>query len=161
MKDLVFKERLVKKLVDRYVGLYIINNVVSTNMVKLWLPMSMRIYLVVNISWVVWYREQVGEQKKEEVKLIEVEEVKEWEVEKILNKRKERGVVKYLVRWKEFIAKNDSWKKEENLKNMKELVEEFKRKMEVRRQEKLELLEEKDFRRTKLPRRYTVKLLYE
>ena len=78
-----------------------------------------------------------------------------------MNKRKERGVVKYLVRWKEFIAKNDSWKKEENLKNMKELVEEFKRKMEVRRQEKLELLEEKDFRRTKLPRRYTVKLLYE
>jgi len=33
-----------------------------------------------------------GGQKVEEVK-----EVKEWEVEKILNKRKVRGVVKYLV----------------------------------------------------------------
>jgi len=39
----------------------------------------------------------VREQKKEEVKLVEVEEVKEWEVEKILNKRKVRRVVKYLV----------------------------------------------------------------
>jgi len=36
-------------------------------------------------------------QKKEEGKLIEVEGVKEWEVEKILNKRKIRGGDKYLV----------------------------------------------------------------
>ena len=37
-------------------------------------------------------------QKKEEGKLIEVEGVKEWKVEKILNKRKIRGGDKYLVR---------------------------------------------------------------
>ena len=35
-------------------------------------------------------------QKKEE-KPIEIEGVKEWEIEKILNKRKIRGVDKYLV----------------------------------------------------------------
>ena len=34
-RDLVFKERLVKKLVDRYVGPYTIEEVVSTNAVKL------------------------------------------------------------------------------------------------------------------------------
>jgi len=43
------------------------------------------------------YRNQAGEQKKEEVKLVIVEGVEEWEVEKILNKRKVRGVMKYLV----------------------------------------------------------------
>ena len=37
-KDLVFKERLVKKLLGQYISLYIINNVVSTNMIKLRLP---------------------------------------------------------------------------------------------------------------------------
>ena len=36
-------------------------------------------------------------QKVEEVKLVEVEGVEEWEVEKILNKQKVREVVKYLV----------------------------------------------------------------
>jgi len=36
-------------------------------------------------------------QKKEEKKPIEVEGIEEWEVEKILNKRKIRGVEKYLV----------------------------------------------------------------
>jgi len=52
-KDLVFKERLARKLVDQYIGSYIIEKVVSTNTVKLQLPISMRIYLVVNVSWIV------------------------------------------------------------------------------------------------------------
>jgi len=57
----------------------------------------MRIHLVVNVSQIVLYKEQVKGQKKEEGKPIEVEGVEEWEVEKILNKKKIRGVEKYLV----------------------------------------------------------------
>ena len=49
-KDLVFKEKLVWKLVDRYISPYMIEEVVSTNVVKLQLLTSMRIHLVVNIS---------------------------------------------------------------------------------------------------------------
>ena len=52
-KDLVFKERPVRKLTERYVGLYEIEEVVSSNAVKLRLPTSMRIHLVVNISQIV------------------------------------------------------------------------------------------------------------
>ena len=57
----------------------------------------MRIHLVVNVSQIVRYKKQVEEQKKKEAKPIEVEGVEEWEVEKILNKRKMRGVNRYLV----------------------------------------------------------------
>jgi len=49
-KDLVFKKRLARKLVDQYIGSYIIDKIVSTNMIKLQLLTSIRIYLVVNIS---------------------------------------------------------------------------------------------------------------
>jgi len=52
-KDLVFKERPVHKLVERYVGPYEIEEVVSTNAIKLRLPSSMRIHLVVNVSQIV------------------------------------------------------------------------------------------------------------
>jgi len=52
-KDLVFKERPVRKLVERYVGPYEIEEVVLTNAVKLRLPSSMRIHLVVNVSQIV------------------------------------------------------------------------------------------------------------
>jgi len=96
-KDLVFKERPAKKLTERYIGLYVVEEVVSSNAVKLQLPTSMRIHPVVNVSWIVWYKEQMKRQKKEEGKPIEVEGVEEWEVEKILNKKKMRGVEKYLV----------------------------------------------------------------
>ena len=58
-------------------GLYTIEEVVSSNAVKLQLLSSMRIHLVVNISQIVWYKEQVKGQKKEEEKPIEVEEVEE------------------------------------------------------------------------------------
>ena len=52
-KDLVFKERPTKKLTERYVGPYVIEKVVLTNVVKLQLPSSMRIHLVVNVSQIV------------------------------------------------------------------------------------------------------------
>ena len=73
----MFKERPAKKLVDRYVGPYIIDKVVSTNIVKLQLPASIRIHLVVNVSQIVQYKKQVKGQKAEEVKPVEVERVEE------------------------------------------------------------------------------------
>jgi len=50
MKNLIFKDRPVKKLTERYVGLYKIKEVVSKNAVKLKLLASMRIHLIVNVS---------------------------------------------------------------------------------------------------------------
>jgi len=85
----------------------------------------MRIYPVVNVSRIVRYKEQMKGQKKEEGKLVEVEGVEEWEVEKILNKKKMRGVEKYLISWKGFTAEGDTWKRKENLKNTEELIKEF------------------------------------
>ena len=76
-KDLVFKERPARKLTERYIGLYVIEEVVSLNAVKLQLPSLMRIHLVVNVSRIVRYKEQVRGQKKEEGKPVEVEGVEE------------------------------------------------------------------------------------
>ena len=89
-------------------GPYVIEEVVLSNVVKLQLPSLMRIHPVVNVSQIVRYKEQVKGQKKEEGKLVEVEGIEEWEVEKILNKKKIRGVEKYLVWWKGFTAEGDT-----------------------------------------------------
>jgi len=122
----------------------------------------MRIHPVVNVSWIVWYKKQVEGQKKEKEKPVEVEGVEEWEVEKILNKKKIRGVEKYLVQWKGFMAEEDIWERKENLKNAEEALEEFKERMsaEVRRQERIDMAEERDFRREELPGKFTAKMLY-
>jgi len=58
-KDLVFKEKPTKKLMERYVGPYVIEEVVLKNAVKLKLLILIRIYPVVNVSRVVKYKEPV------------------------------------------------------------------------------------------------------
>ena len=52
-KDLMFKERPARKLMERYIGLYVIEEAVSSNAVKLQLLSSMRTHLVVNVSRIV------------------------------------------------------------------------------------------------------------
>jgi len=49
------------------------------------------------------------------------------------------------------------------LENVKEVVAEFEERLniEVKRQEKLDMTEKKDFRREKLLRKYIAKMLYE
>ena len=139
MRNLVFKKRPAKNLTERYVKLYEIEEVILKNMVKLKLLTSIRIYTVVNISRIMRYIEQVKGQRVEEPKPVEVDRVEEQEVEKILNKRKVRRVMKYLMCWKGFMAENNIQEKKEDLENTKKLVDKFKGRIniEIKQQEKL------------------------
>ena len=60
------------------------------------------------------------------------------------------------------MVEHNSQEKEEDLENTKELVVEFKGRInvEVRRQEKLDLAEERNFRRGELPGKYMARMLY-
>jgi len=87
-------------------GLYIIEEIVSTNTFKLKMPTTMRIHLVVNVSQIVRYRKPVVGQRVVILKPAEADREKKWKVEKILNKQKVRGVTKYLVQWKGFTVEH-------------------------------------------------------
>ena len=79
------------------------------------LPATVKIHLVVNVSQIKQYIDQVDGQRKETPQPVVIEGEEEWEVEKILNKRKIRGKDKFLVWWKGFIAEEDTWESRENL----------------------------------------------
>jgi len=128
-KDLKYQMigRRMEKLTERFVGPYKIKKIISSNAVELELPGTIRIHLVVNISRICRYVEQVEGQKKEQPALVIIEGEEEWEVERILNKRRVRGKDKYLVCWKGFTAESDTWEGRENLENAKEVIEEFEK----------------------------------
>ena len=156
------KERKSEKLIEHFVGPYKVKGIVSSNMIELELPKSIKIHSVVNISRVQLYKPQVEGQKKIPPKLVIIEGEEEFEVEKILNKRMVRGKEKFLVRWKGYMTEEDTQENRENLKNAKELVEEFEKiygeeAEELRQQE---LKEEKKEFSQELPREFTAKLLY-
>jgi len=63
----------VKKLIERYIRSYIVKEVISKNIVKLKLLISMKIHSVVNVIRVVRYRKLVKKQKMEEPKPVEID----------------------------------------------------------------------------------------
>ena len=60
-KDLMWQMRSkkMKKLTEKFVGLYKIKKIISENAVKLELPALMKIHLVVNVSRIVMCQEQI------------------------------------------------------------------------------------------------------
>jgi len=89
--------RRIEKLTERFVGPYKIKKIISTNVVKLELPSTIRIHPVVNISRICRYVGQVEKQRREQPTPVIIEGEKEWEVKKILNKQQIQGKDKYLV----------------------------------------------------------------
>jgi len=83
-------------LVERFVGPYKIKAIISSNIVELELPTTIKIHLVVNVSRIKRYIDQVDGQRKETPQPVVVEGEEEWEVEKILNKRRVKGKDKFL-----------------------------------------------------------------
>ena len=100
IKDLKWqmKEKRSEKLTKHFIGPYKAKGFVSSNVIKLELPKSIRIHPVVNISRVWLYKPQIEGQKKTPPKLVIIEGKEEFEVEKILNKRIVQGKEKFLVR---------------------------------------------------------------
>jgi len=117
--------RRSEKLTEGFVGPYRVKAIISSNAVELDLPTTVKIHPVVNVSRICKYTSQVKGQKMETPQPVVIKGEEEWEVEKILNKRKVRGKDKYLVRWKGFTAEGDTWESQENLKNAGDLLKEF------------------------------------
>jgi len=78
--------RRIKKLTERFIGLYKVKKIVLANTVELELFSTIKIYLVVNISRICRYIRQVKEQRKEQPTPMIIEGEKEWKIENILNK---------------------------------------------------------------------------
>ena len=84
---------------------------------------------------------------------------KEYEVEKILNKKRFRERDQYLVQQKGYTVEEDIWEPRENLGNAEELIKEFKEEYsEIGRVKKRE--NDKENKKRELSGRYMAKMLY-
>jgi len=166
LKELM--KKATKKLMEKFIGPYVVRKIVLENAVELELPASLRIHLVVNVRRIVKYREQVEGQKKIPLPPVEVVSKKEYEVEEILDRQERRGKTKYLVKWKGHMTEENTWEGLENLKNVMEKIEEFEKerfeeeiqRIRIKKGKEMKLNPEAEEFRRELPGRYTVKLLY-
>ena len=86
-----------------------------------------------------------------------------------MDRQERRGKTKYLVKWKGYTAEENIWEGLENLKNVREKIEEFEkgrfeeeiRRIRMKKEKEIKLNPEaEEFKRGELPGRYTAKLLY-
>jgi len=162
-------KRATKKLMEKFIGPYVVRKIVSENVVELELPASLRIHLVVNVRRIVKYREQIEGQKKIPLPPVEVASEKEYEAEEILDRQERRDKTKYLVKWKGYTAEENTWERLKNLKNVIEKIKEFEkgrfeeeiRKIRMKKGKEMKLNPEaEEFKRGELLGKYMAKLLY-
>ena len=97
-KDLKYqmKGKQSEKLMERFIEPYQVKGIISTNAIEFNLPSMVKIHPVVNVSRVYRYKDQVEGQKKKHPAPVIIKE-EEYEVEKILNKKRFREKDWYLV----------------------------------------------------------------
>jgi len=80
--------RRMEKLIKRFVGPYKVKQIILTNPMELELLRTVKIHPIINVSRIRRYKEQVLGQKKQLTLLVIIEGEEEYEVEKVMNKRK-------------------------------------------------------------------------
>jgi len=95
-KDLKYQMqgRQLEKLIKQFVGSYQVKEIILTNTIELDLPGTVKIHLVVNVSKVHRYKNQVEDQEKKWSAPVVIEEEEEY---KVVNKKKFREKDQHLV----------------------------------------------------------------
>ena len=118
-----------KKLQARFIGPYRIKKVVSKVAYQLELPPTLRIHPTFHVSLLRKYEDPESfphrPKAPERPDAIVIDGQEEYEVESILDKRRHRRRIEYLVKWKGFPDYDATWEPLTNLANAKEKVSEF------------------------------------
>lgn len=118
-----------KKLTERFLGPFIVEASVGPNAYRLRLPSVYgRLHHTFHVSLLEPYHRREGVEPPPPT-LIDAEQ--QWEVERILDEKKERGKVTFFIRWKDYTPEHDSWEPEENVEGCEELIEEFRAQRQV------------------------------
>jgi len=129
INDDINKNRPARKLNPKWIGPYLIEEVISPTVYKLTLPKTMKIHPVFHVSLIKPYR-TTNEFEREipppPVIINENEdEYDEYEVESILDMKTKHKKKFYLVKWKGYPLHDATWEPENNLTNCHKALQKF------------------------------------
>ncbi len=122
-----------KKLSNKAIGPFIIRKRIGTQAYQLALPPTYRIHNVFHVSLLELYHRRDNSNMPAYTAAELIDDVEEWDVEKILDKRKRRGEFEYLIRWDGYPPEYDQWVPEEDMEHAQELLDAFEKPKKRRR----------------------------
>jgi hypothetical protein len=104
-------DRQTKKLDHKHLGPFTVEEVLLNNTYKLKLPSSMKIHPVFHVVKLITFKaDEIPERISPPIPdPIIVDDHEEYEVEEILDSRRFRGCIQYLVKWKNYPSEANSW----------------------------------------------------
>jgi transposase InsO family protein len=118
--------RPLDKLDHRKLGPYTITEQINDVAFRLDLPSSLKIHNVFHVSLLEKYHANSIPNRIQEPPLpVIIADQEEFEVDQIVDSRKHRGRVQYLVHWKGYSDQDNTWEPPENLTHSAELLQDF------------------------------------
>jgi Chromo (CHRromatin Organisation MOdifier) domain len=117
------------KLIQRKIGPFEITEIISLTAFRIYLPDTYPMHNVINIQHLMKYYSKIRlahSLANPRDCLKSSEEFKEFEVDKIVDKQKQKGKSYYKRRWKGFNTENDTWQTAQDLRNAPELLKEWR-----------------------------------
>jgi hypothetical protein len=121
-------DRPSRKLAERQIGPYEIQEVLNPNAVLLKLPSNIRISPHVNVSHIRPYTAPSIPGQRESPQspiVIDQDGTPRYELEEILDSRLKRGKLEYLVKWKNWTDESNTWEPSDNVDSADEALKEF------------------------------------
>ena len=113
-----------KKLSNKYIESFEIEDVVETQTYRLRLSLKWRIHSIFHVF--LFEKYHINDFTESFAKVILMNDHEKWEIKKILDVKEKMS--RYLIRWKEYSFCDNEWIKEKNLNNVDEMLATFKRK---------------------------------
>jgi hypothetical protein len=116
-----------RKLIQRKIGPFEITEVINPTAYRLRLPDSYPMHNVVNLQHLTKYNRSPDKLRPVLTNPRDIlKSTEEYEVEKIVGERRNKGKVYYRIRWKGYSAEDDSWQSARDLRNAPELLKEWR-----------------------------------
>ena len=121
----------VAKLNPKYIGPFPITKIINKVAVQLQLPAHFKVQNVFHVDRLkrakdsIQFPDRPVLEKPPPVIQADKDQDSEWEIEKIVERRRKRNRVEYLVKWKGYDSYDNQWLPVSQLSNARKLIQEF------------------------------------
>ena len=106
------------------IELFRIQEFIDKQTYRLDLSIIYRVYSVFHVSLLESYNRRLNDDSILDYLVLElIDDEQEWEMKKILQKRKRKEILYYKIQWKEYFIEYDQWISSEDMKDVSKLIE--------------------------------------